>query len=101
MREATAGSPSPPVRYPDDAPPMPSTMTKPRITVTTNRLPIGVRAIGIVKHGEDLEARLPVKFREAPVRWHIDRSAASQHDIIVLLQNGKQQRYLSGIVAGQ
>ena len=65
-----------------------------------NRLPVGVGATGIVKDSKDLEARLPVKFRETPVRWHIDRSATGQHDIIVLLQHRKQLRYLSGIVAG-
>jgi hypothetical protein len=38
-------------------------------------LPVGAGATGIVKDSKDLEARLPVKFRETPVRWHIDRSA--------------------------
>lgn len=39
-----------------------------------------------MKDSKDLEARLPVKFGEIPVRWHIDRSTTGQRDIIVLLQ---------------
>jgi hypothetical protein len=66
-----------------------------------NRLPVGAGATGIVKDSKDLEAPLPVKFRETPVRWHIDRSAPGQRDIIVLLQHWKQLHYLSGIAAGQ
>ena len=54
-----------------------------------------------MEDSKDLEARLPVKFRETPVRWHIDRSATGQRDIIILLQHRKQLRYLSGITAGQ
>ena len=68
---------------------------------TRKRLPVGAGATGIVKDSKDLEARLPVKFRETPVRWHIDRSTTGQRDIIVLLQHRKQLRYLSGIAAGQ
>jgi hypothetical protein len=54
-----------------------------------------------VKDSKDLEARLPVKSRETPVRWHIDRSATGQRDIIVMLQHRKQLHYLNGIAAGQ
>ena len=66
-----------------------------------NELLVSAGATGIVKDSKDLKARPPVNFRETSVRWHIDRSATGQRDIIVFLQHRKEVLYLSGIAADQ
>src|SRR5436305_14679724 len=77
-------------------------MTTPRkYSGPGNGLLVCAGATGIVKDSKDLEARPPVNFRETSVRWHIDRSATGQRDIIVFLQHRKELLYLSGIAADQ
>ena len=52
-----------------------------------------------MKNSKDLESWLQIKIRETPGRWNTNWSTAGQHDVVILLQNRKQVRQLSGIAA--